>query len=119
MPFGECDQAQGNTTVLASPNNQDKDKAGLTAFKTEAFAYKYFNAQKTQVDGIADKIRHRWKMDKLYEEFNRLEKEIKKQNQGTRGRGVRYLDVAKEHLFSLTYKRYLGRAATKGTNQEL
>ncbi|KAF2702537.1 hypothetical protein K504DRAFT_245451 [Pleomassaria siparia CBS 279.74] len=58
-------------------------------------------------------------MDELYKEFNCLEKEIKKQNQGTRGRGVRYSDVAKEHLFSLTYKRYLGRAATKGTDWEL
>ncbi|KAF2702529.1 hypothetical protein K504DRAFT_466274 [Pleomassaria siparia CBS 279.74] len=75
MPFRECDQAQGNTT----------DKAGLTAFEMEAFAYKYFDAQKTQVDGMADEIRHRWKMDEL-------------------GRGVRYSDVAKEHLFSLTYK---------------
>ncbi|KAF2702559.1 hypothetical protein K504DRAFT_233276 [Pleomassaria siparia CBS 279.74] len=68
---------------------------------------------------MADEIRHRWKIDELYKEFNCLEKEIKKRNWGTRGRGVRYSDVAKEHLFSSTYKRYLGRAATKGTNQEL
>ncbi|KAF2702528.1 hypothetical protein K504DRAFT_245649 [Pleomassaria siparia CBS 279.74] len=68
---------------------------------------------------MADEIRHRWKMDELYEEFDRLEKEIKKRNRGTRGRGVRYSDVAKEHLFSSTYKRYLGRAATKGTDREL
>ncbi|KAF2702414.1 hypothetical protein K504DRAFT_509041 [Pleomassaria siparia CBS 279.74] len=94
-------QRQGNDmVVLASPDNQDKDEAGLTAFKTESFAY-------------------RWKMDGLYEEFNRLEKEIKRRSEGTRGRGVRYADTAKEHLFASTYRKYLGRVATKGTDREL
>ncbi|KAF2702618.1 hypothetical protein K504DRAFT_465002 [Pleomassaria siparia CBS 279.74] len=80
--------------VEDAPRNM-VDEVGLTAFKTENFAYKYFNAQKTHVNGIADNMRHRWKMDGLYEE------------------GVAYADQAKDHLFTLTYKKYLGRAATK------
>ncbi|KAF2702432.1 hypothetical protein K504DRAFT_284073 [Pleomassaria siparia CBS 279.74] len=64
-------------------------------------------------------MRHRWKMDGLYEEFDCLEKEIKRRSEGTRGRGVRYADTAKEHLFALTYRKYLGCVATKGTDWEL
>ncbi|KAF2709856.1 hypothetical protein K504DRAFT_466321 [Pleomassaria siparia CBS 279.74] len=77
------------------------DEVGLTAFKTENFAYKYFDAQKTYVNRIADDMQHRWKMDGLYKEFERLAKE------------------AKDYLFTLTYKKYLGRAATKRTDLEL
>ncbi|KAF2710653.1 hypothetical protein K504DRAFT_465723 [Pleomassaria siparia CBS 279.74] len=65
------EDALRNMVVLASPSNQEQDEVGLTAFKTENFAYKYFNAQKT------------YKIDGLYEEFKRLAKEVKRQNQGT------------------------------------
>ncbi|KAF2709153.1 hypothetical protein K504DRAFT_468349 [Pleomassaria siparia CBS 279.74] len=75
------------------------DEVGLTAFETENFAYKYFNAQKTYVNGIADNMQYRWKIDGLYKEFERLAKE--------------------DHLFTLIYKKYLGRAATKRTDLEL
>ncbi|KAF2702572.1 hypothetical protein K504DRAFT_465695 [Pleomassaria siparia CBS 279.74] len=46
------EDALRNIVVLASPSNQEQDEVGLTAFKTENFAYKYFNAQKTYVNGI-------------------------------------------------------------------
>ncbi|KAF2702590.1 hypothetical protein K504DRAFT_394232 [Pleomassaria siparia CBS 279.74] len=74
------EDALRNMVVLASPSDQEQDEVGLTAFETENFAYKYFNAQKTHVNGIADDMRHRWKMDGLYEEFERLAKEVKRQN---------------------------------------
>ncbi|KAF2702500.1 hypothetical protein K504DRAFT_466294 [Pleomassaria siparia CBS 279.74] len=113
------EDAPRNMVVLASPSDQEQDEVGLTAFKTENFAYKYFDAQKTHVNGIADNMRHRWKMDGLYEEFERLAKEVKRRNQGTGGRGVAYANQAKDHLFTSTYKKYLGRAATKRTDPEL
>ncbi|KAF2702372.1 hypothetical protein K504DRAFT_459806 [Pleomassaria siparia CBS 279.74] len=113
------EDAPRNMVVLASPSDQEQDEVGLTAFETENFAYKYFDAQKTHVNGIADDMRHRWKMDGLYEEFERLAKEVKRRNQGTGGRGVAYADQAKDHLFTSTYKKYLGRAATKRTDPEL
>ncbi|KAF2706096.1 hypothetical protein K504DRAFT_459424 [Pleomassaria siparia CBS 279.74] len=56
------------------------DEVGLTAFKTENFAYKYFDAQKTHVNRIADNMRHR---------------------------GVAYANQAKDHLFTLTYKNLI------------
>ncbi|KAF2711245.1 hypothetical protein K504DRAFT_453113 [Pleomassaria siparia CBS 279.74] len=113
------EDALRNMVVLASPSDQEQDEVGLTAFETENFAYKYFDAQKTYVNGIADNMRHRWKIDGLYEEFKRLAKEVKRRNQGTGGRGVAYADQAKDYLFTLTYKKYLGRAATKRTDPEL
>ncbi|KAF2704094.1 hypothetical protein K504DRAFT_463170, partial [Pleomassaria siparia CBS 279.74] len=67
-------------TVAVEDALRNIDEVGLTAFKTENFAYKYFNAQKTY---------------------------------GTGGRGVAYANQAKDHLFTLTYKKYLGRAAIK------
>jgi hypothetical protein len=109
----------GNVVVFSSPHDQQEDEAGLTALETETFRYKYFDAQKTRVDGMADDMRHRWKMDELYEEYDRLEKEIKKRNRGTGARGIRYADRAKEHLFGSTYKRDLGRLPTKATDPDL
>jgi len=53
--------------------SQEKDKAGLSIRDADMFRYRYFDAQKTRVDGIADDMRHRWKMDRFYEEYERLE----------------------------------------------
>ena len=81
-PSASATVATGDTSVLIQ-NTQDTlssqhsiwqqvDEAGLTLLETEAFREKFFDAQKTQVDGIADYMRHRWKMDALYEEYLRL-----------------------------------------------
>ncbi|KAI8930546.1 hypothetical protein NX059_012158 [Plenodomus lindquistii] len=94
------------------------DELGLTALETETFKERFFDAQKTAVDGIADHLRHRWKMDKLYEEFNRLESEIRRRRTGTGMRGRKYTTMAKEHLFTTTYQDDLGRLPTKDDDPE-
>ena len=105
----QCSSAVGiRVSRLASP-----DEAGLTLQQTESFRYKFFDAKKTQVDGIAEDMRHRWKMDALYEEYELLEQEIRRKSQGTGMRGRGYNTVAKEHLFALVYSMDLGRRPTK------
>ena len=96
-----------------NPIWEQVDEAGLTLSETESFREKFFDAQKTQVDGMADYMRHRWKMDILYEEYARLEAEIRMRKEGTGARGRRYETVAKEHLFVTTYAMDLGRKPTK------
>lgn len=96
-----------------NPIWEQTDEAGLTLSETESFRQKFLDAQKTQVDGMADYMRHRWKMDILYEEFARLEFEIRRRKEGTGARGRRYNTVAKEHLFATTYTMDLNRRPSK------
>lgn len=108
-----------NSISSQHPVWEQVDEAGLTLSETEAFREKFLDAQKTQVDGMADYMRHRWKMDILYEEFARLEYEIRKRKEGTGARGRRYNTVAKEHLFVTTYAMDLKRRPTKELDGQL
>ena len=109
-------QANSQQQPLAS---QQADEAGVTPHDALAFRYRYFDAQKTGVDGIADEMRHRWKMDMFYEEYERLEKVVRLQGRGTGARGRGYNTIAKEHLFALVYGPDLGRPPTKDQDPTL
>lgn len=105
-------------TLSQETRLREVDCAGLTGSETESFKERFFDAQKTAVDGIANYLRHRWKINQLYEEYERLEREIRWRKAGTGGRGRGYQTVAKEHLFAATYRDDLGREPSKDRDIE-
>jgi hypothetical protein len=85
------------------PQRNVVDEVGLTFLDTESFKLRFVDARKTQVDTITGDMRHRWKMDALYEDYLRLQQQIRRKSKGTGERGRRYETIAREHLFAKVY----------------
>jgi hypothetical protein len=117
---GLVEDQLGTQIVLSQRQDRwEVDDMGLTVLQREAFKYKCADAQKTRVDSIADEMRQRWKMDSLYEEYEKLEKEMRNRDLGTGARGRRYNTIAKEHLFSIAFESDDGRKPTKESDPDL
>lgn len=96
----------------------DEDFDGITMGESAQFCRLFFEAKKNHVDGIAGEMRHRWKMDLLYEEYDRLWKLMKRRGGGSDGRGRRYDVLAKERLFATVYDNKLGIQPTKDSHPD-
>jgi hypothetical protein len=95
------------------------DQKGLTAAQRQSFKYRYADAQKSRVDGLADDMRIRSKLDKLYEEYRALESRIRISDSGTGQRGITYDLVAKDHLFKVAFQSDQGVQVDRKRNADL
>ena len=64
-------------------------------------------------------MRHRWVLDRLYEQHVHLTEKLRAERDGTRGIGIHYDDVGKETLFALTFSESKGRLATRSEDKRL
>jgi hypothetical protein len=94
------------------------DAVGLRRSETTSFRLMFFDAQKTEAQGIAADMKHRWKLSRLYDEYERLEKLVRQKADHSGGRGRSYATVAKEHLFLTTYEEESESPATKENSPE-
>lgn len=106
--------------VLSQRHNPNQvDDMGLTVLQREMFRYRLVDAQKSRIDGFAEEMRQRWKLDALYVESEKLETGIRRMAKGTAARGVRYSTVAKDHLFRIAFESDDGYVPSKKDNPDL
>ncbi|KAE8821920.1 hypothetical protein PTNB73_07010 [Pyrenophora teres f. teres] len=101
------------------PTWSESESSTMAGLRTDNLRYIYFRAQRTKADGMAGQMRQRWEMNAFYEEYERLEQEIRRRSEGTGGKGRRYPVVAKELLFASTYETALGRRPTRNDDPAL
>lgn len=111
-----------STSQIALSQRQDPDhldNMGLTFRQRETFRYRLVDAQKSVIQGFAEQMRQRWKLDALYEESYKLEQEMRRQQRGTGARGVGYASIARHHLFGVAFEADDGSIPNKDLHPDL